>query len=204
MTLATNAAPELDEEVTKYSVNKGINELNKKCTSTKSSGITLINNGLKDIMKVIKSLESRRNLLKGATRKINLQKTAFLNFLRPIMPAGLLLMKSVLTPLAKSVLLPFGLKAAMSATDAAILKNIYGSFATVLIISNEETKDIMKIVKSFEDSELIIEGISETIKNKSKEQKGGFLRMLLATLACSLLRSGLTGREVTRAGEANS
>ena len=62
----------------------------------------------------------------------------------------------------------------------------------------------MKIVKSFEDSELIIEGISETIKNKSKEQKGGFLRMLLATLACSLLRSGLTGREVIRAGEANS
>ena len=82
-------------------------------------------------MKVIKSLESRGNL-KGTTRKITLQKGGFLNFLRPIISAGLSLMKGVLTPLGKSVLLPFGLKAAMSATDAAILKNIYGSFATVL------------------------------------------------------------------------
>ena len=62
------------------------------------------------------------------------------------MTAGLPLMKSVLTPLPKYVLLPFGLSTAMSATDAAIQNKIYGSHKTALIISNEEMEDIMKIV----------------------------------------------------------
>ena len=57
-------------------------------------------------------------------------------------------MKSVPTPLAKSVLLPLGLSAGMSATYAAIQKKIYRSGTTALIISNEEMEDIMKIVKS--------------------------------------------------------
>ena len=64
------------------------------------------------------------------------------------MTAGSPLMKSVLTPLAESVLLPFGLTALISATDAAIQKKIYGSGTTELIISNEEMEDIMKTVKS--------------------------------------------------------
>ena len=69
------------------------------------------------------------------------------------MMAGLPLMKSVLTPLAKSVLLPLGLSAGMSAADAALQKKIYGvGRTTALIISNEEMKDIMKIVKSLEES----------------------------------------------------
>ena len=75
-------------------------------------------------MKVIKSLQNRGILLKGTTRKIAGQEGGFLNFLRPLMTAGLPLMKNVLTPLAKSVLIPLGLKAVASATDAAIQKKI--------------------------------------------------------------------------------
>ena len=66
------------------------------------------------------------------------------------MTAGLPLMKSVLTPLAKIVLLPLGLTAEMSAEDAAIQNKIYGSGITALKISNEKMEDIMKIVKSLE------------------------------------------------------
>ena len=91
-------------------------------------------------------LGNRGNLLKGTTRKIASQEERFLNFVRPLMTAGLQLMTSVLTPLAKSVLMPLGLSAAMSATDATIQKRIYISGTTALIISNEEMQDIMKIV----------------------------------------------------------
>ena len=115
------------------------------------TGITLTNNEIKDIMKVIKSLENRRILFKGTTRKITSQEGGFLNFLRPLMTANLPLMKSELTPLAKIVLLPLGLSGGMSAADAAIQKKIYGSGhpsdlasrTAALIISNEEMEDIM-------------------------------------------------------------
>ena len=163
--------------------------------------MTLTNNEIKGIMKVIKSLENRGILLKGTTRKITSQEGGFLNFLRPLMTAGLPLMKSVLTPLAKSVLLPLGWSAGMSAADAAIQKKIYGSGSTALIISNEEMEDIMKIVKSLEESGLLIKGITETIKNETKEQKGGFLPMLLGTLVPSILGNALTGKKVIRASE---
>ena len=72
-----------------------------------------------------------------------------------------------------------------SATDAAIQKRIYGSGTTALIISNEENNDIKKIVKSLEESDLVIIAVNETIENKAKEQRGGFLGMLLGTLAAS-------------------
>ena len=111
------------------------------------------------------------------------------------------LMKSVLTPLAKIVLLTLRLSAGMSTADAAIQKEIYGSSTTALITSNEEMEDIMKIVKSLEESGLLIKGVSETIKNEAKEQKGGFLPMLLGTLAASILANALAGRRVIRAGE---
>ena len=61
--------------------------------------------------------------------------------------------------------------------------------------------DVMKIVKSLEESGLLIKGISETIKNVAKEQKGGFLGMLLGTLGSSLLGNMLTGKGTIRAGE---
>ena len=74
-------------------------------------------------------------------------------------------MKNVLKVLAKSVLRLLGLTAAASATDAVIHKKMFESGITALISSNEEMNDIMKIVKSLEESGLLIKGVSETIKN---------------------------------------
>ena len=89
------------------------------------------------------------------------------------------LIGDVLKLLAKSGLIPLGLTAAASATDAAIHKEMVGSGMTTLIVSNEKMNDIMKIVKSLEKSGLLIKDIYETIKNEAKKQKGGFLNILL-------------------------
>ena len=122
--------------------------------------------------------------------------------LGPLLKTGLPLMKSVTQPLAKSVLIPLGLTAAASAADAGIHKNILRSdHNTTLIISNDEMKDILKIVKSLEESGFLVGRVSETIKIEAKEQKGGFLNMLLGTLGASLLGNMLAGKEVIRAGE---
>ena len=94
----------------------------------------------------------------------------------------------ILKPLAKSILIPLALTAAASATDAAIHKKMFRSSATALIISNQKKKnDIIKIIKSPVESGLLIKGIREAIKNEAKEQKGGFLAMLLGTLVPNLL-----------------
>ena len=106
-------------------------------------------------------------------------------------------MKSVLTPLAKHVLLPLGLLAGMSVADAAIEKN-YTSGSAALIISNEEMEDIMKTVKFLEESGLLIKGINETIKNETKKQKEGFLSMLLGAWATGILGNAITGEDKWR------
>ena len=72
---------------------------------------------------------------------------------------------------------------------------------TTLIISNDEIEDIMKIVKSLEFSSLLLKGVTETVQNDAKEQKGGFLSMLLGTLGASLLGNLLTGKGINRAGK---
>ena len=120
---------------------------------------------MKDIMKVIKSFENREILIKGTNTKITSQEKGFLNFLRPLITAGLPLIKIVLTSLVKSVLIPLVLSTEVSSADPDIQKKIYGSGTTVLIISNKEMEGIMKIVKSLEESGLLIKGISETIIN---------------------------------------
>ena len=107
--------------------------------------------------------------------------------LGPFLKTGLPLIGNVLKPLAKSILIPLGLTAAASATDAAIHKKMFGSGNTTLIILNKEMNDIMKIIKSLEEFGLLIKGVSETTKNEAKEQKIGFLQMLLGTLGASLL-----------------
>ena len=113
-----NEADKLCKEVT-------INDLIKIATDSKNvikdfehafdkvlgTGIALTDNKIKDIIKGIKSLKNRDILLKGTTRKITSQEEGFLNFLRPLITPGLPLMKSVLTSLAKSVLLPLRLSA---------------------------------------------------------------------------------------------
>ena len=82
-------------------------------------------------------------------------------------------------------------------------ENIYGSGTTMLIIYNKEMNDMMKIVQALEDSNILSKGITKTIKNETKEQKGGFLSMLLGTLGASLLGNLLAGKGIVRAGSGN-
>ena len=59
----------------------------------------------------------------------------------------------------------------------------------------------MKIVQALEDSDVLLKGVTKTIKNERKEQKGGFLSLLLGTLGASLLGNLLTGKGIVRAGD---
>ena len=113
--------------------------------------------------------------------------------LGPLLKTGLSLIAVLLKRLAKSVLTPLGLTAAAS-TDAAIYKKMFGSGTSTLIILNEEMNDNMKIVKSLEESGLLVKGMRETVKNEAKEQKGWFLSILFGTLGVSLLWNLLTGK----------
>ena len=70
-----------------------------------------------------------------------------------------------------------------------------------LIISNDEMNDLHKILKSLEVSSLLLKGVTQTVQNEVKEEKGGFLSMLLGTLGASLLGNNLTGRGINRAGK---
>ena len=118
-----------------------------------------------------------------------IQSRGFLGrLLGPLLKSGLPLIKNVIKLLAKYVLILLGLTAAASATDAGIHKKILGSGnITTLILSNDETHDIIKILKSLGDSGLLVKGITKTVQNEVKEQKGGFLSMLLGRLGASLL-----------------
>ena len=84
-------------------------------------------------------------------------------------------------------------------------KKMLGSGVTTLIISNDEMNDILKIVKSLENSGFLLKGVSETIQHEAKEQRRGFLSILLGTLGASLLgdilSKGLSCEGVIRAGE---
>ena len=132
-----------------------------------------------------------------------IQSGGFLGLiLGPLLRTGLSLMKRVIKPLAESILVPLGLTAAASAGDAGMQKRILVSgHNTTLIISNDEMEDILKIVKSLEDFGILLKEVSETIKNEAKEQRGGFLSILLGTLCTSLLGNVLAGKGVVRAGE---
>ena len=133
------------------------------------------------------NMSTDTKLSKAQISKI-IQSGGFLGkLLGPLLKTGLPLIKNVIKPLAKSILIPLGLTAAASAADAGIQKKILGSGTTTLVISNEEMNDIMKVVQALEDSNILLKGVSETTKNETKEQKGGFLSMLLGTLGASLL-----------------
>ena len=125
-----------------------------------------------------------------------IQSGAFLGrLLGPLLKTGLPLIKNVIKPLAESVWIPLALTAAASAADAGIHKKVLGSGnTTTLIISNDEINVIIRIVKSLEDSGLLLKEVTETVQNEVKEQKGWFLSMLLGTLGATLLRNLLTGR----------
>ena len=112
-------------------------------------------------------------------------------------------------PLIKSVIKPLGmlgLKGAASATDAAINRKILGSGNhKTLIISNDDLNNLLQVINSLENSCTLLDGITETVNNEVKEQKGGSLSMLLRTLVASLLgyllTKHLSDKGVIRAGE---
>ena len=106
----------------------------------------------------------------------------------------------VAVPLAKNILVPLEIIAAASAIDAGIQKKIHVSGITTLIISNEEMNDVIKIIQSLEDSNILLKGVTNTIKNEAKEQNGGFLSIPLGTLGASLLGNLLSGKRIVRAG----
>ena len=153
--------------------------------------LLLTNRPVENIRKAFANhLSTDIKLSKTQLSKI-IQPGGFLGrLLGPLLKTRLALMKSVIKTLAKNVLMSLGLTAAASAADTGIHKKILGSGHdnnTTLIISNDEMDDILKIVKSLEDSGVLLKGVSETIQNEAKEQRGGFLSMLLGTLGASLL-----------------
>ena len=108
-------------------------------------------------------------LSKAQINKI-IQSGGFLSkLLGPLLKTGLPLIKNVIKPLAKNVLIPLGVTAAASAADAGIHKKILGSGNKILIISNEEMNDIIKIVQALEDSNILLKGVTKTSKNETKE-----------------------------------
>ena len=136
--------------------------------------------------------------LSKAQIKNLIQSGEFLGKLLSILAGPLM---KVALPLAKNVLAPLGLTAAMSAIDSSIQKKIHGS-GVKLIIEQEDMDDIMKIIEALEKSGILLKGVSKTIENETKEQRGGFLSMLLGTLGASLLGNLLTGRKgIMRAGD---
>ena len=114
----------------------------------------------------------------------------------------------VAMPLAKNVLAPLDLAAAMSAIDGGIQKKMRGD-GIKLMIEDEDMNDIMKIIEALEKSGIILNGVGKTIENEVKEKKGEFLSMLLGTLGASLLGYLVTGGKgilrtsegIMRAGE---
>ena len=88
----------------------------------------------------------------------------------------------------------------MSAIDRSIQKKIYGS-GVKLIIEQEDMNDIIKIIEALENSDVLLKGVTKMIEKETKEQRGGFLSMLLGTLGASLLGNLLTGKGLARAGE---
>ena len=105
----------------------------------------------------------------------------------------------VAVPLAKNILAPLGIAATASAIDPGIKKK-HGSGKAALIISSKEMNDIIKIIQTLEDSNILFKGVTETFKNETKEQKGEFLSILLGFLGASLLGNMLAGIEIIRAG----
>ena len=122
----------------------------------------------------------------------------------PLLKTGLPLIENIIKPLAKSVLILLGLTAAAWAADAGIHKKILGSRNTTLNISNEEKNDIIKVLQTLEDFNVFLKGVTKTTEKETKDEKGGFLSMLLGTLGASLLGNLLTGEGFVSAVSGNN
>ena len=146
------------------------------------------------------NLQTDIKLRKAQISKIIQSGGVLGNILGSLLKTGLELLKSVMKPLGL-----LGLTDVCSAIDDVDQKKIYGSGTTTLVVSNEEMNYIMKIVQALEYSNILLKGVTKTIKNETKEQKGGFLIMLLGTLGSSLfgdlLTKSLLGKRTVRAEE---
>ena len=147
--------------------------------------LLLTNRQVSNLLKAFSNHLSANIKLSETQLSKMIQSGGFLGrLLGPLLKTGLPVIKNVIKPLAKTVLIPLGLTAAASAADAGIHKKILGSgnpsyshnrsspsalHNTVLIISNDETEDITKIVKSLEDSDLLLKGATEIVQNEVKE-----------------------------------
>ena len=143
------------------------------------------------------NLETDIKLSKAQIKKL-IQSGGFLGKLLSKLADPLM---KVAMPLAKNVLAPLGLRAAMSAIDGSIQKKIHGSGVN-LIIEQENMNDIIKIIEALESSGILLKGVTKIIENEIKEQRGGFLSMLRGTLGANLLGNLLTGgKGIVRAGD---
>ena len=195
-------------------------QLNKLKSAVKSKqGTTLRmnpkmfngNNLLHELLLTTRQTTKLRNAIENnMSTDIKLSKTQITEIIQSVGFLGKVLGSLLKTgfPLLKSVIKPLGLlglTAVSSAIDAGVQKKIYGSRTKTLVISNEETNDIMKIAQALEDSSVLLKGVTKTSKNETKEQKGEFLGMLLGTLGPSLLgdllTKSLSGKRTIRAGE---
>ena len=145
----------------------------------------LTNRQVLNLRKAFANNSSTDNKLSKTQLSKMIQSGGFLDrLLGPLLNQGLPLIKNVIKPLAKSVLIPLGLTGAASAADAGIHEKILASgyndpSSTTLIISNSEMNDIIKLVKSLKYSGLLLKGVTKTVKNEVKEQKSMLLGMLL-------------------------
>ena len=201
-------------EVNYKLTNVQLNKLKKAVKSNEGTTLTLgIRNFNKDerphelLLTTRQNTKLRNAVNNNSATDIKLSKSQIKKIIQSGGFLGKLLSKlagplmKVALPLAKNVLAPLGLTAAISAIDGSIQKKIHGSGGK-LIIEQENMKDIMKIIKALENSGILLKGVSKTIKNETKEQKGGFLSMLLGTLGANLLRNLLIGgKGIVRAGE---
>ena len=143
------------------------------------------------------NLATDKKLSKAQIKKL-IQSGGFLGNLLSKLAVPLM---KVALPLAKNVLSPLGLTAAISAIHGSIQKKIHGS-GVKLIIEQEDMNDFMKIIETLENSGILLKGVTKTIENETKEQRGGFLGLLLGTLGASLLGNLLTGgKGIMRAGD---
>ena len=191
-----------------------LSKLKKAVKSNEGASLRLgIKNFNKDELPHELLLATRQNTkLRNATNNnlatdIKLSKAQIKNLIQSGGYLGKLLSKlagplmKVAMPLAKNVLAPLGLTAAISAIDRTIQKKIHGS-GVKLIIEQEDMNDIIKIIEVLENSGILLKGVTKTIENETKEQGGGYLSMLLDTLGASLLGNLLTGgKGMMRAGE---
>ena len=203
-------------EYTKVNVKLTNLQLSKLKKAVKNNDSTTLRIGIKNLNKdelphellltTRQSTELRNAINTNIATDLKLSKAQIKNLIQSGGFLGKLLSKlagplmKVAMPLAKNVLAPLGLIAAMSAIDGSIQKKMRGE-GVKLVIEQEDMNGIMKIIEALENSGIFLK-VTKTIENETKEQRGGFLSMLFGTLGASLLGNLLTGRKrIVRAGE---